>query len=176
MTQELATLLTGHHVRLWPYAAALFPRDTLYQVWRAIEEEHGWPRIFWWQDAADAQKGDLVAFAEYMRDKTPVLVQKRDTDKLCGLIWFDAGVQGLRTSISIWYRRAAWGAHAHEATALATRYAHQCLGYRQVWGVTPWKAAMHHGLRCGYKFMCTFPRYVLVNNKPMPLHFICHEA
>lgn len=171
----LEQLLTGQHVRLWPYALGLFPRDILARVWRAMEAEEAWPRVFWWQTLPDTQKGDLAAFAGYMQHRIPLIVQDQATRHLAGLVWFDEAIQGLRCNISVWYRKTAWGAPAHEAGGIATRYAHQALGFPQVWGITPWRLAKYHALRCGYKEVATFPRYVRLNEKPMPLYFLCHE-
>lgn len=176
MTQdELTALLTGTYVRLWPYSPPYFPRDTLYQVWKLMEAHKAWPRLFWWEDVNDLHKGSLLAFASYMKTKAALLVESLETGKLAGLVWFDEMFDGLRGTISVWYARSAWGAAAHEATGIATRYGHQALSLPQVWGVTPWTAARHHALRCGYKDMATFPRYIRLNGKPMPMYFLCHE-
>lgn len=173
--QGLTTLLTGQYVRLWPYTPEAFPRDALYQVWQAIEAEHGWGRIFWWERLPDAQKGRLAVFAAYMQDTIPLLVEARTRSDLVGLIWFTETFQGLRTNGNIWYAKRAWGPAADEATALATRYAHQALRLPQVWAVTPWKAARQHVLRCGFKDVATLPRYVRMHDKPMPMYFLLHE-
>lgn len=174
--QALTTLLTGQHVRLWPYVSGGFARDMLYRVWQAIEAERGWPRLFWWQAVPDAQKGDLAAFAAYLiEDKVPLLVQARATGDLVGLVWFSDSLRDLRTNGSIWYARTAWGAPAAEATRLATAYAHAALGFPQVWGVTPWKAALAHVQRCGFRHVATLPRYVRIHGTPMPLYYSLHE-
>lgn len=175
--QDLARLLTGDLVRLWPYAsAAPFPRDLLYRVWHMIEAERGWHKLFWWQPGPAAQRGDLTTFARYMQDKIPLLVEDRATGKLCGLIYFDEALAGLRANISIWFAKAAWGATATEAGAIATRYAHACLGFPTLWGVTPWKAAARYAVRCGYRHVATLPAYVRINGKPMPMYYTSHEG
>jgi hypothetical protein len=177
MTQhELEALLTGERVRLWPYAPALFPRDTLYQVWQLLEAEQAWERLFWWQDVPEPQRGDLLSFATYMRDKIPLLVQRRQDGALCGLIYFDEAIAGLRANISIWFAKAAWGAAAIEAGEIATRYGHQCLGFPALWGVTPWKAAARFAQKCGYRHVMTLERYVRIHHKPMPMHYTVHEG
>ena len=175
MPPDAAALLTGTHVRLWPYSARHMPRDAVFLVWQALEAEHAWPRIFWWQDLPDAHKGDLVAFAWYMRERVPLLVQVGD-NPLAGLIWFDEMVAGLRGNISIWFAKDAWGALAEEAGRLATQYAHQALTLPQVWGVSPWKAARDFAVRCGYSHVATFPRFVRVNGTPRPLYYVVHEV
>jgi hypothetical protein len=182
MTPEaLDTLLTGTQVRLWPYAPSVFPRDLLYHVWARMEAEHAWPKLFWWQDVPDREKGDLCAFASYLRDKTPLLVETHGPpgrplhERLGGLIWFDEAVRGLRANISIWFARAAWGDAAQEAGVIATRYAHQALQLPAIWGVSPWQAAIRYGVRCGYRPVCTLPHYIRIHGKPMPLHYILHE-
>jgi len=171
----LAQLLTGDLVQLWPYSAAAFPRDTLYQVWQLLEAEQAWARLFWWHTGPEHQRGDLVSFAVYMRDKIPLLVQDRATGRLVGLIYFDEAIAQVRANVSIWFARAAWGAAALEAGAIATRYGHEALGFPALWGVTPWKAAARFAQKCGYRPVITFERYVVIHGKPMPLYYTCHE-
>ena len=173
-TARLTTLLSGQHVRLWPHATKAFPRDALYHVWRLLEAEQAWPRLFWWQDLPDAHKGDLVAFAVYMSDRVPLLVMHGGA--IIGLIWFDEMVQGLRGNISIWCARDAWGEPAEEACRLATQYAHEALRLPQVWVVTPWKSVRDFAVRCAYTHVATFPRYVRLVGTPMALYFVVHEV
>lgn len=172
--EALTALLTGTYVHLWPYSARHLPRDAVYRVWQVMEAAHAWPRVFWWQDLPEAHKGDLVAFASYMRERVPLLVQMGE-NPLAGLIWFDEMVAGLRGNISIWFTQAAWGPPAEEAGRLATEYAHQALQLPQVWGVSPWGAARDFAVRCGYTHVATLPRFVRVGGKRLPMYYTVHE-
>jgi RimJ/RimL family protein N-acetyltransferase len=165
---ELPTLLTGAHVRLWPWVRGLYGRDDLYHVWRLIEQEPGAvQKLFYTQQCADeSQRGDLQTFCEYMSSRLLLLAQSVTDQQLIGCVWFEDVVPDWRATISMFYRRTYWGTPAREATRLAVRYAFEVLQVPQVWGITPQRLALRHGLALGFTHLATLPGYVRLAGQP----------
>src|SRR6186997_2862930 len=80
----------GAHVRLWPYTPGLFGvRDTLYRVWKLMEED-GATSLAFWDETGYPTSGDLSSFIrafDGVPGKVLILVERKDTQQLCGAIW-----------------------------------------------------------------------------------------
>lgn len=168
---DVATLLTGTQVQLWPYSRGLYPRDALHTAWRMVEDGGGATQVFHAQRGGEHDPypwtGDLTEFVRYFDDPgRRILLLAMRGDALVGLCWFDDIVAGHRAAYSMFFRRRAWGAIAHEATALAFRYGFEVLGVQSIWGYTPWRAAVEHGKRHGMAVVATLPSFGLIDGRP----------
>src|SRR6476469_4322939 len=76
----------GARVRLWPYTPGLFGmRDTLYRVWKLMEDDGATPLAFW-DETGFATSGDLASFIrafDGVPGKVLILVERKDTQQLC---------------------------------------------------------------------------------------------
>lgn len=171
MSPDLSTLLTGTQVQLWPYSRGLYPRDTLHTLWRMVEAGGGAAQVFHSQLGGESDpypwQGDLTEFVNYFNEPgRRILLMAMRGEALVGLCWFDDIVPGFRAAYNLFFRRRAYGLVAHEATALALRYGFDVLGVQSIWGYTPWRAAVEHGLRHGFSVVATLPGFARVNGKP----------
>lgn len=171
---DIAVLLTGQMVRLWPYAPGYFGGpDFLYTLWQRLRDDRAIDRVFWSHvPFEDSPQPTYEFFSGYMDKRALMLiVQDRTNGELAGMIWFDDIVLGHRASLNLWYPRRYWGAPAREATAMATRYAFKVHGWRHLFGLTPWKLAMRHGLALGWQAQ-TVPNYALVRDQVRDLYIL----
>jgi len=162
---DYAQLLTGEHVRLWPYSSHISPTALVY-LWQKINEAGMAHRVFWpHAQKAEQQTLNLEFFLSTMHGALPLLVQDLGTGSIGGLVWFDDVHVGFRGSINLFYERRLWGIKAREGTAIATRYGFEAFGFQSIWGITPWKIAARHGLKLGYKHVATLPKYACVQGE-----------
>lgn len=166
LTPEIAEgLVTGEHVRLWPYIRGAYPRETPYRLWQLIESEQAGQRLFW----VDAQGlrantvGDLhdfMAFASQERRLILMAESLANPGDLAGLFWFDDITEGFKAGAGVCYRRRYWGAPAREASRLALRYGFAAWGLEAIYAFTPWRIAKKHAEACGMATVATLPRFI----------------
>ncbi len=164
-----AERMIGQTVRIWPYARGLYPRDTLYRLWRVIEECGAGPKLFWGSHDPATIHSDLTAFVKFFDDtqtRCLLVVTTPDAQEIAGAIWFDDFVPQYRCFGSIFIRPKYAGAPAMEAVHLALNYAFTALDVRQVWGVTPWKTAKALCQRCGFDVVATLPGLTQLDGIP----------
>src|SRR5262245_4881476 len=105
---DLAQLLTGEHVTLYPYTRSAYGRDTLYWLWSMIEQEGTAATIFYTQGCAhERERGDLVEFVRHFSEPNRFLLTVARTSDLApiGLVWFDLVPGQGHGLIGVWYRR-----------------------------------------------------------------------
>jgi hypothetical protein len=168
---DVATILKGQQVQLWPYSRGLYPRDTLHTLWRLVESGGGADQVFHSQIGVESDpypwRGDLTEFVKYFDDPgRRILLMAMQGEALMGLCWFDDIVPGYRAAYNLYFRKRAYGNIAHEATTLAFRYGFDVLGVQSIWGYTPWRAAVEHGKRHGMAVVATLPGFARVEGKP----------
>lgn len=171
MSLDVSAILTGQQVQLWPYSRGLYPRDTLHTLWRLVEDGGGAAQVFHSQRGGDSDpypwQGDLTEFVRYFDEpgRRHLLIATQG-EALMGLCWFDDIVPGHRAAYNLFFRKRAYGTIAHEATTLALRYGFDVLGVQSIWGYTPWRAAVEHGRRHGFRVVATLPGFAQVDGRP----------
>lgn len=167
--------LTGLHVRLYPYVRGAFPRELLYALWRAVEDEGASRLLFYAQPVTEeAQRGDLQEFVSYLTDPKRVLyvAQSLKDDSLAGMVWFDDIQPGYRAAANVFFRRRAWGAPALEGSRLALAAAFDTLGLESIWAYTPWLHAVRHAKRAGMMPVALLPGFVRIDGAARDIHVL----
>ena len=154
--------LNGTLTRLWPYVPGLYGRDTLYRIWRAMEDDGSTHKAFWDSGVDSSLAADLGSFAKSFHDTTTkvmFMVESAETWTLVGAIWFTMIAQGHQATASIWMSKAARGAITREASQLALDYAFSAWNLHQVWCQTPWPEARALAMRLGFSHAAVLPDY-----------------
>ncbi len=165
--------MIGEHVRLHYYQRGVFPRATLYTLWRHVEDAGAWRQLFYAQPVQDEiERGDLTEFVKYFTDPGRILflAQSLKTDDLAGMVWFDDLVPGFKATANIFFRRRYWGAPALEGARLGLGHIFDTLKVESIWAYTPWKHAVSHAERAGMMRVATLPGYVRVDGAPRDIH------
>jgi len=163
--------LTGKLVKLWPYSRGLYPRDILYRVWAAMEQDNAAHLVFHGQqvpsDMIYTWRGDLTEFIKYFDQPTRLLVicECIEDKEIAGFIWFDDVVPGFRALANIFFRRKYYGQVSHEASILAKEYAFDGLGIKSLWAFTPWLWAAKHAESIGFEKIVVLPGLYIVDGQ-----------
>jgi len=177
---EIETLLTGQHVKLYPYVRGYFPPETLYTLWHLMRAQGAIGKLFYGRlPSAEAPPhrlcGDLVHFVKFFEPEEPnarplLLVQsQKQPEDIAGMVWFDDMIPEHRAAGSVFYRRKYWGEPAREATRLAIAWAFAVLKVESCWAYTPWKTGRRHAQAVGMNLVATLPGYVVVDTTPTDL-------
>lgn len=178
MTPDQANaLLTGEHVRLWPYIRGVWPRETPFKLWQMVEQEQASQRLFW-VDAVGMRAntvGDLHEFLAFLgTDRRLVLMAESlaHPGDLAGLFWFDDITEGHKAGAGVCYRRRYWGAPAREASRLALQYGFAAWDLEAIYAYTPFPVAQKHAEACGMTTIAELPRFIKFGEKYHTL-YIC---
>jgi hypothetical protein len=171
---ETEAMLTGQHVKLYPYVRGQFPPETLFTLWSLMRSQGALDRIFFGRpnELPFQTRGDLVEFIRVFEPEPPaqrwllMVGSQKKPDDIVGMCWFDDYVPKHRVAGSVFYRRKYWGEPAAEATRLAIRWAFACLEVQSVWAYSPWKAGQQHALHAGMTHVATLPAYVVIGDGP----------
>lgn len=160
-------------MRLVPYARGVYGRDTLYHVWRLMEDEQMAQQIFYSQQCTDERwRGDLVECVGYFSCQSPprmlVLPQDKISEEIMGLVWFDH--MGHVGTMGLCYRKRFRGKHGQAATALACQYAFATFSFTRVFGFTPYKEAVAHVRALGWTRVGHLPGFVRINGQDRHLY------
>ena len=173
----MTPILENDTVLLHPYARGVQGRDTLYYVWRLMEDEGDAQQIFYSQLCADERtRGDLVECVHYFSSTMPVrflvMPQEKTSEEFMGLVWFDH--LGHVGSVGVFYRKAYRGKASQMATQLACEYAYATFGYSRLFGFTPYKAAVRHVRALGWQHVGKLPGFVCIDGKERDLYQMMH--
>ena len=164
---KVESLLTTKTLSVVPYGRGEgYPPETLYHAWKAMADAKALDHVFY-----EMPIRDLEAFCAYMSNAVLFLVVTREAPQVVGLVWF-TGVTPYKGSIGIWYRKELWGDYSRMLTSRVGTYVFHVFGWEAIWGFTPWRAAVQHGLKIGYKAVATLPQFVQVGTKVMDLHVV----
>lgn len=156
-------------MRLWPYAPGVFGlRDTLYRVWKLMEEDGATAHTFW-DETGFPTSGDLCSFIrsfDGVPGKLLTMVERTDTEQLCGAIWFTNMVVGHQAYATMWMAKDARGVIALEAAQLVLPPLFRMFNLQQLWAVTPWANAGAMCRRVGFKRWCVLPGYCQWEGQP----------
>ena len=175
MTQDWQQYLLGEQVRLWPYSAGLYPPETLRQLWTVLNTTHFSHRLFW-PNIGDQETITYGEFVEKMQRVILLLPEDLTTHQLMGCIWFDEILEGIRAHWNIFYAKPFRGEKAREASRLSLAYGHDVMGWKTLWGITPWRDAQRHGIQCGFEQLCIIPGYAYVQGKYLDVYVGRHTA
>lgn len=165
--------LVGATGRLWLYERETFPRDTLYLLWRMVEEARGAPLLFYPPGAEESTCGDLTEFVSTFSSPgriTLVAQSLGETPELMGMIWFDQLEIGRRANVNVFFRPAYYGPPVTDLARLALTWAFEALRLGSVWAFTPWATAGQLCTRMGFEAVATLPEFVLVAGTPTDIH------
>lgn len=150
---------------LHPYARSAY-RSILGVLWQLMEKEGATRKVFYAQQGPDVERGDLVEFINYFSDTKRHLLIAVDETEPVGMVWFDLEIPGHRASVSIFYARKVWGERSRQATRDAFVWAFKAFGVPAIWGYTPHRTAVRHGLAAGAEIVSVLPEFAVVDGKP----------
>jgi hypothetical protein len=166
-----AFLLQHTDFTIFPYArGSVYPPDTLYALYWTMAKEGTLRRVLY-----EAECLDLEQFVEYFTSSHALLyiATTKGAKAILGAVWFTA-VQGGRAQIGIWYAKAALGELSKDITNRVLCFVFTTFRWHTIWGLTPWKGAVRHGVSLGFKHVTTVPGFVQMPGveKTMPLYII----
>lgn len=164
-------VLQSADFHIWPYArGSFYPGETLYMLWNTMRNEGTLRRVLY-----EAEHLDLETFVDYFTGSHAALyiATTPDDQQILGAVWF-TGVTATRANVGIWYAKAAMGAMAKDITNRVLCFVFTTFHWRTIWGMTPWKGAMRHGLSLGFVHVATVPNFIDMRgvDRPMPLYII----
>lgn len=160
-----SSLLWAPPLAILPYARGLYQPDLLYHWWRLLFTQGLLERIlYFWEPE---RRSALESVLGYFSDTRLFLVYREH--ELVGGVWFNE-VQPWQGNIGIAYSRHVRGPFAREATDRVCRAAFEGYGWDLIWGFTPWRSALEHGLRIGFSLVATLPDHVRFRGQRRPLY------
>lgn len=149
----------GGALRLWPYLRGYMPRDTLGQLWAAVEAAGDWGRLFWWREEEGQTpfptQGDLVDFMEFFTDPEDpkILLIGEAMNSLVGACWFylrqpDGSCEG-----GTWIAPEWRGVFSREMVNRSLAFIQEVHDIRSVNATTPWPDARNLCLKCGFQLL-----------------------
>ena len=154
---ELVSVLTGTHVRVWPYAPGIYPVDTLPRCWALLCRSGQVGKVFW--NCLHPETLTLMDFLRLMERALLYIVEDRTSGQVAGVCWFDEVLWQYRAAITVWYARPYRGGKAREGTRIVLEYGFQAHQWHSIWAYTPWRTAVRHGEAVGAKVQATLPGY-----------------
>ena len=165
--EETPLCLTGEYVKLWPYIPDAYPRDILYRLWRLIEDDGAFPRLFWGHSDPEQTRMDLPKFCRFSTDESRQLlfITTPDGEEIIGCTWWEDMKIGHQAFGALFMVKEFRGMAAVEATRLSSDWAfahYQCI---QLWALTPWPAAAIIIAHSGYERVATLPQFAISDGK-----------
>ena len=178
---EVHDPLNGRYCRIWPYLRGHYPRSLLGELWQLVESEGASRDIFYGSRAEPKTTpidtcGDLTDFVEYFRANRPLYLVADNEDRVVGFFWLDEMVQGQRATISLFFRKDSRGRLAFEAGRIFRDYCISFLGFKEIWGVTPWKQSVAMGRWLGMKTVAVLPQFQRIDGKLFDLYLLRYKA
>lgn len=175
-------MMTGRYVRLRQYIRGYYGREILGYLWQLAEADGATTQILYSRlslqrpDTPVDTRGDLVDFVSYLSgdDKLIVLVEERATGEIAGFFWLADMVPKHRATVNLFFRKHCRGKLAFEASKLFREYATQVLGFRYLWGMTPWKHSIMLGRWCGMKQVAVLPHFQLIDGEEKDVYVVCY--
>lgn len=164
-------------VEIWPYVRGQYPRDTMWTVWRMVEEAKAAPHLFWGSQEPDAIKGDLVAVTKFFDDPNRVLIMLSTPDNtdLVGFLWFDDFIPGLRCFGSVFIKPQYRGKVGNAGIVKACQYVFDTFQVSTIWGITPWREAKAAVMACGFQPVALLRKFVKVGDEVLDAHVVKKE-
>ena len=165
------------NVQIHPYLRGEYPRDTMFKIWRMVEDAKASAHLFWGSQEPDAIKGDLTAVCNFFHDPNRVLIMvaTEDNTDLIGFLWFDDFIPKLRCFGSVFIKPEYRGKLGHAGILKACQYVYDFLDVQTIWGVTPWKEARAAVMACGFQTVALLRQFVKVNGEVLDAHIVKKE-
>lgn len=170
-------LLQDKDYTIYPYARGVYPPDTLYALYSTMVSEGTLSRVLY------AEKWlDLEAFCAYFASTVLFLAVTPDNQTVLGAVWFTE-VKQHKANIGLWMSRRVQTSKirtvsgqrslARSITNRVVECAFRLYHWRTIWGITPWRAVVHHGEAIGFKLMSTVPDGIeTASGKTLPLYVL----
>lgn len=174
-SQAIAENQDSGRVKITPWYRGLGRRDSIYLLWRMMDEEDATKYVFYGQELApedEKLRGDLVDFCRFFE---PVIGDWKQIlmfqDKACdfmGYGWFEKIELGVRANYGVFVRRKYWGSMAREASRKAFEwgFAEEGLAVKEIIAYSPWRWAISHGEWLGMKIIDVIPHICILDNVP----------
>jgi hypothetical protein len=164
-------------VQIFPYVRGEYPRDTMYAIWRMVEEAKAAEHLFWGSQEPDAIKGDLTAIVKFFDDQNRVLIMlsTEDGKDMIGFLWFDDFIPGLRCFGSVFIKPQYRGKVGNAGIVKACQYVFDVFHVKAIWGVTPWREARAAVMACGFQTVTVLKEFVKVGNEVLDAHIVKKE-
>lgn len=166
----VARYLVAPPLVILPYAPGVYQPDLLYDVWRMLFEWELIRRTFYFFPPATAETLEVVL--GYLTQTRLFIVYQGQAIE--GIVWF-SDCRPQHGCIGLAYRPSARGAFARDATDRVCRAALQLYGWQRIWGFSPYRAALAHGVAIGFQHLVTLPHYTQIGAKTYPLHVAKRE-
>ena len=180
LDERAGEILVGSTVRLHHYVPGYYPRGILLRLWEMIEEDGAALDIFYDHlsekvpDSPVDTRAEISEVLSYFADPKKVIVFVDDpgTNDLMGAFWLTEIVPGFRATVNLFFRKRYRGRQAFEAGRRFRDYATDVLGFKSLWGITPWKHSVAMGRWLGMKTVAVLPHFHLVNGVPMDSYIL----
>lgn len=166
----VARFLIAPPLTILPYAPGVYLPDLLYEVWRMLFEWQLIRRTFYFLPPATAETLEVVL--GYLTQTRLFLVY--ESQAIAGIVWF-SDCRPQHGNIGLAYRPSCRGVFAEDATDRVCRAAFQLYGWQRIWGFSPYRAALAHGVAIGFQHVMTLPRYTQIGQRTYPLHVAKRE-
>jgi hypothetical protein len=150
-----------------PYARGVFPKDMLYHLWRMMADDDTLARVFYHELTEEGTRGDLAMCLKYFNES--ILFLALQELRVIGAVWF-TNIATWRGDIGFAYRRKTPRPLTEAITDRTCKFVFAYYGWTDIWGFTPWRAALEHGLRTGFTHVATLPEYVLIAERLRPVY------
>lgn len=176
---EMTKRLVGEKVMLMPYSRGYCPRDTLYRLWRMMDDEGLTKYVF--HSATEngtpyPMGGDLVDFVKMFEPEHGkrflLIVLDVTGEQLVGALWFDDIVGNHRASISIFMTEGYRGDAAEEAGRMALDYVFNQFCFMEIWAFTPWLHASRLAEKCGFVPIAVLPSLIPGKKETMDMRVL----
>lgn len=133
------------------------PRDTLGQLWTAIERAGDWDQLFWWQvDEGQTPwpiKGDLVDVISFFQDSEDpkVLLIGEHEGQLVGCTWFNLFKPDGQCEGGVWVDPKWRGIFSRQLVLQSLAYMQANHGIRKVNATTLNPVCRNLCRKCGFK-------------------------
>ena len=155
--------LVGKQVKILPYARGYVPRDTLFRLWKTMEDDEIADFVFHSHlenGTPYKTAGDLVEFMKMFDPDAKrflLIILSVEGDIILGATWFDDVIVKHKASMSIFMIKGHRGDTAAEAAKISLDYAFNALDMKMIWAFTPWPHAVNLAKKVGFKPIATLP-------------------
>jgi len=159
-------------VDVWPYAEAIFPPETFYEMWKWMLEDRTLKQTFY--EGGVTTLPQLVRFFDTLIfPNRLLLLYTSKQGEGAGFGWFDQVIPKVRAFANVCMRKKFWGPHTDEACRISIDYIFNFIGVASVFGFTPSRVANGLMKRLGAKEVARVPGLASFNGAPADVLITC---